>query len=47
MATRTVYRDSGDGKFITKREFDKRPPNTVEREKVRVPSPQSSPSKKK
>jgi hypothetical protein len=46
MATRTIYRDSGNGQIISKRDFDRRPPATVEREKVRVSSPKPSSSKK-
>lgn len=35
---KTVYRDDGDGKFITKKEFEKAPPSTVTKEKVPVPT---------
>jgi len=31
---KTVYRDSGNGQFLDKPTFDKRPPNTVEKERV-------------
>jgi hypothetical protein len=36
MATpkKTVYRDSGNGQFLKKSDFDRRPPNTVEKERV-------------
>jgi hypothetical protein len=41
------YRDSGDGRFITKEDAQKRPPNTVEKERIK-PSPKpSNPSKGK
>jgi len=33
---RTAFRDSGDGQFITKREFEKRPDREVEKERIRV-----------
>ncbi len=36
---KTVYRDDGDGKFITKKEYEKAPPNTVTKEKVPLPKP--------
>ena len=36
---KTVYRDSGSGQFIPKREYERRPANTVERERVRVTPP--------
>jgi hypothetical protein len=37
---KTVFRDSGKGQFISKREYERRPADTVERERVRVnPSP--------
>lgn len=35
---KTVYRDSRDGQFITKRESDRRP-ETTEKERVRVVPP--------
>lgn len=36
MATpkKTIYRDSGNGQIISKPTFDRRPPNTVEKERV-------------
>jgi len=34
MAKKTVYRDSGNGQFITKKTFDRRDPRTVEKERV-------------
>jgi hypothetical protein len=40
---KTVYRDDGDGKFITKKEYERADPRTVTKEKVPVPQP----SKKK
>jgi hypothetical protein len=36
---KTVYRDAGDGQFITKKEYEKAKPNTVTKEKVPVPPP--------
>jgi hypothetical protein len=36
MAKKTVYRDSGNGQFIPKKEADRRPANTVEKERVNV-----------
>lgn len=40
---RTVYRDDGNGEFITKKEFDKSKPNTVTKEKVPLPTPKKKP----
>jgi hypothetical protein len=44
---KTVYRDSKDGQFVTRREAEQRP-NETERERVRIdpPSPRK-PSKSK
>lgn len=39
MPERKVYRDAGDGKFITKREADGRPKETVVKETVKYPPP--------
>ena len=36
---KTIYRDDGDGKFITKKEYEKADPRTVTKEKVPVPQP--------
>ncbi len=46
MEKRTIYRDSGTGRIISKEKFDKSPPNTVERERVRV-NPKPTPKKGK
>lgn len=43
---KTVYRDSKDGQFITKKEAERRPA-TTEKERVRVSPPPPKPSKKK
>jgi hypothetical protein len=40
---KTVYRNDGDGKFITKKDYEKSDPRTVTKEKV----PVTPPSKKK
>lgn len=36
MATKTVYRDSGNGQFIKKSTADRRDPRTVEKERIKV-----------
>lgn len=38
-APKTVvkYRDAGDGQFITRKEFDRRPPDKVIKERVPTP----------
>jgi len=36
---KTIYRDDGDGQFITKKEYEKAKPNTVTKEKVPLPTP--------
>ena len=36
---KTVYRDDGDGKFITKKEYEKADPKTVTKEKVPIVTP--------
>jgi len=36
---KTIYRDDGNGQFIPKKEYEKRPPNTVTKEKVPLPTP--------
>lgn len=33
---RTAYRDSDDGQFITKREYERRPHEQVEKERIRI-----------
>jgi len=35
--TRVGYRDAGDGQFIKKTEFDRRPPDKVVKERVPLP----------
>jgi len=33
---RTAFRDSGDGRFITRREAEQRPAREVEKERIRI-----------
>ena len=47
MEKRTIYRDSGTGQIISKEKFDRSPPRTVERERVRVSPPKPAPKKGK
>ena len=42
---KTVYRDSKDGQFVTKTYSDQHK-STTEKEKVYVPAPKTTPSKK-
>ncbi|GEO11536.1 multidrug transporter [Segetibacter aerophilus] len=37
-ATRTAYRDAGNGQLITKKEAERRPANTVVKEKLPLPA---------
>jgi len=42
--TRTVYRDSGSGKILSKEQASAKNPNTVEKERIKYPT--SSKTKK-
>lgn len=37
--TRTVYRDSGTGKILSKEQAAAKNPNTVEKERIKYPAP--------
>lgn len=37
--TRTVYRDSGTGKILSKDQAAKKHPNTVQKERIKYPAP--------
>jgi hypothetical protein len=39
---RTIYRDDDKGEFITKKEYERRDPATVTKEKVPVPPPKKN-----
>lgn len=43
--TKVVHRDSGTGEFITEKEFNRRKPDTVEKERVKLPPPPKKKSK--
>lgn len=36
--TRTVYRDSGNGRILSKTQADAKKPNTVEKERIKYPA---------
>lgn len=40
--TRTVYRDSGTGRILSKEQAAKKSPNTVEKERIKYPSSNKS-----
>ena len=43
--TRTVYRDSGTGRILSKTQADAKKPNTVEKERIKYPTSSSKAKK--